>query len=55
MSFRPPRKVILTPEQLSYFQQSKTHQGIIGFIEELNDRVVGVKLRDECAQSPVCK
>lgn len=52
MSFHPPRKVILTPDQLAHFQQSKTHQDIIGFIEELNDRVVGVKLTDECAQSP---
>ncbi|KIP09941.1 hypothetical protein PHLGIDRAFT_125927 [Phlebiopsis gigantea 11061_1 CR5-6] len=51
MSFQPPRKVILIPEQLAHFQQSKTHQEIIAFIEELNERVVGVKLTDECAQS----
>ena len=55
MSFQEPRKAILTPEQLQYFQQSKTHQDIVGFIEELNERVVGVKLTDECAQSPVCE
>lgn len=55
MSFQSPRKAILTPDQLAHFQQSKTHQDIIGFIEELNERVVGVKLTDECALSPVCE
>ena len=55
MSFHTPRKVILTKEQLEHFQQSKTHQEIVGFIEELNERVVGVKLTDECAQSSVCE
>lgn len=55
MSFQPPRKAILTPSQLAYFQTSKTYQDIVGFIEGLNERVVGVKLTDECAQSPVCE
>ena len=55
MPFEEPRKSILTPEQLAYFQQSETYQDIIGFIEELNECVVGVKLTDECALSPVCE
>lgn len=45
-SFHPPTKRILTPEQLVAFQQSPTHGEIVGFIEELNDAVRGVKLRD---------
>lgn len=55
MSFYPPRKAILLPEQLAYFQQSKTYEDIITFIEELNERVLGVKLTSECEQSPVCE
>lgn len=55
MSFYPPRKAILLPEQLAYFQQSKTYEDIITFIEELNERVQGMKLTNECEQSPVCK
>ncbi|KAG6810618.1 hypothetical protein H0H92_011086 [Tricholoma furcatifolium] len=52
MSFRIPQKAILLPEQLQYFQTSKTHQEIISYIETLNNAVVGVKLSDECSQSP---
>lgn len=53
MSFHPPRKVILTKEQLEHFQASKTHADIATFIETLNEAVVGVKLTDECPESPV--
>ena len=55
MSFQPPRKAILTPDQLAHFQKSKTYQDIVGFIEDLNERVVGVKLTDEIPISPVRK
>ena len=53
MSFFPPRKVILSKEQLELFQASKTHADIVAYIETLNEAVVGVKLTDECSQSPV--
>ena len=55
MSFQIPRKAILTPEQLSFFKDSKTYRDIVGFIEGLNEDVVSVKLTDECEQSPVCE
>lgn len=51
--YRQLTKAILTPEQLVFFQTSKTHQTIISFIETLNDSVTGVKLSDECEQSNV--
>ncbi|KAI0657502.1 Phosphotyrosyl phosphatase activator [Cubamyces menziesii] len=50
--FLPPRKVILTKEQLEAFQQSKTHETIVSYINALNECVVGVKLTDELAVSP---
>ncbi|OJT05937.1 Serine/threonine-protein phosphatase 2A activator 2 [Trametes pubescens] len=50
--FFAPRKIILTKEQLEAFQQSKTHETIVGYINALNAAVVGVKLTDECAVSP---
>ncbi|KAL1948423.1 hypothetical protein VTO73DRAFT_12498 [Trametes versicolor] len=50
--FFPPRKIILTKEQLEAFQQSKTHETIVGYINALNAAVVGVKLTDECPVSP---
>lgn len=53
MSFHPPRKVILTKEQLEAFQASKTHQDIVNYVETLNNAVVGVKLSDQCSESPV--
>lgn len=53
--FFPPRKIILTKEQLEAFQQSKTHETIVGYINALNAAVVGVKLTDECPVSPVRK
>lgn len=52
MSFKIPRKAILLPEQLTYFQRSKTHQTVVSYIESLNNAVVGVKLTDECSESP---
>ncbi|KAI9060099.1 Phosphotyrosyl phosphatase activator [Trametes sanguinea] len=45
--FLPPRKVILTKEQLEAFQQSKTHETIVSYINTLNECVVGVKLTDD--------
>lgn len=53
--FFPPRKLILTKEQLEAFQQSKTHETIVAYITALNEAVVGVKLTDECPVSPVRK
>jgi len=51
-SFTPPRKVILSKEQLEHFQVSQAHQDIVAYIQSLNDAVVGVKLADECSASP---
>jgi len=53
MSFQALRKAILSPEQLAYFQTSKTYRDVVSYIESLNNAVVGVKLTDECSESPV--
>ena len=46
MSFQPPRKCILSPEQLESFQSSKTYDQIVSYIDGLNEAVTGVKLND---------
>ncbi|PPQ79012.1 hypothetical protein CVT25_002321 [Psilocybe cyanescens] len=51
MSYQVPRKAILSKEQLQYFQESKTHQDIVSYIETLNDAVIGSKLTDDCSMS----
>ena len=48
-----PRKAILSQEQLVQFQGSQCHKDIVSYIESLNASVTGVKLSDECPQSPV--
>ncbi|KAH9927906.1 Phosphotyrosyl phosphatase activator [Epithele typhae] len=48
----PPRKLILTKENLEAFQQSETHQTIVSYITALNESVVGVKLTDDIPISP---
>ena len=53
MSFQSPRKCILSPEQLTAFQSSKTLHQVVTYIETLNDSVVGVKLTDDSPESPV--
>lgn len=53
MSLKAPRKLILTPEQLSAFQKSDTHLEIISYIEKLNDAVIGVPLQYDCSESEV--
>ncbi|RDB17062.1 Serine/threonine-protein phosphatase 2A activator 2 [Hypsizygus marmoreus] len=52
MPFQIPQKAILLPNQLAYFQTSKTYQDIVSYIETLNDSVIGVKLSAECSESP---
>ena len=52
-TFQKPRKAILTKEQLAQFQASQCHKDIVSYIESLNASVTGVKLSDECPQSPV--
>lgn len=58
MAYQVPRKAILLPEQLAHFQTSETHKKITGYIEALNNSVVGVKLTDgdtlSQTQSAVC-
>lgn len=53
MAYKPPRKTILTKEQLQYFQESQTHKDIVAYIEILNESVVGSKLTDDCSISKV--
>jgi serine/threonine-protein phosphatase 2A activator len=48
-----PRKAILSQEQLTQFQNSQCHKNVVSYIEALNASVTGVKLSDECSQSPV--
>lgn len=51
--FEKPTKAIIIPSQLEQFQQSGTHSKVLGYIQTLNDAVVGVKLRDPCPESEV--
>jgi len=53
MGFDIPRKRILSNVQLTAFQSSNTHNAIVSYVEVLNDSVIGVKLTDEVALSPV--
>lgn len=53
MAFQVPQKAILSPDQLQAFQTSATRQQVVSYIESLNEAVVGVKLSDECPESPV--
>lgn len=46
MSFQPPRKCILSPDQLTAFQSSKTYDQVVSYIDGLNDAVLGAKLGD---------
>lgn len=46
MSFQPPRKCILSSEQLNAFQSSQTYNQIVSFIDSLNEAVTAVKLND---------
>lgn len=39
-----PRKRILSKQHLEAFQASQTHSDVIGFIEELNASIIGLKL-----------
>ena len=48
-----PKKEILLPDQLTWFQTSEAHKAVVSYIEVLNNSVIGVKLTDECSKSPV--
>ncbi|KAI0301361.1 hypothetical protein BC826DRAFT_1090081 [Russula brevipes] len=50
-SFRALEKAVLSKEQLTAFQSSKTYEKVTSYIETLNNSVIGFKLTDECAQS----
>ena len=52
-TFEKPRKAILSKDHLAQFQASQCHKDIVSYIESLNASVTGVKLSDECPQSPV--
>ena len=52
-TFRVVEKAILTKEQLTAFQSSKTFAKVTSYIEALNNAVIGCKLTDECTQSEV--
>lgn len=41
-----PRKRILSKQHLEAFQASPTHADVIGFIEELNGSIVGLKISE---------
>jgi hypothetical protein len=53
VTYEAPNKAIITPTQLEQFQQSPTHSRVLGYLETLNEAVVGVKLRDTCHESEV--
>lgn len=51
--YSPPQKLILTPAQLAYFQDSETHKSIVGYIEILNQAILSRKLTDDCSEGEV--
>lgn len=52
--YRTTYKAVLTPSQLDFFRSiSKTHNAVLGFVKDLNESVVGVKLSAECDISDV--
>jgi serine/threonine-protein phosphatase 2A activator len=53
MSFTVPQKRILTREDLDEFQASDAYAQFIGFIENLNESVKGVKTDSQIETSPV--
>jgi serine/threonine-protein phosphatase 2A activator len=53
LDYSPPQKLILTPAQLAYFQDSETYKSIIGYIEILNQAILSCKLTDECPEGEV--
>lgn len=48
-----PQKLILTPAQLAYFQDSETHKSIISYIEIVNQAILSRKLTDDCPEGEV--
>ncbi|KAJ3746636.1 Phosphotyrosyl phosphatase activator [Lentinula detonsa] len=54
-SYQPPRKTLLIPAQLEWFQTSETHKLIVDYIEALNESVIGAKLSDNVEESPSVK
>jgi hypothetical protein len=53
MTYRKPRKEILSEQQLAAFPSTQTYVDVISYIETLNESVIGVKLTDECSVSDV--
>lgn len=54
-SYTIPTKYILTKAHLAAFQRSKTYSEIFGFIDELNEDIVGKKLTEAGEGSEVCQ
>lgn len=54
-SYAIPTKHILTKAHLAAFQRSKTYSDIFGFIDELNEDIVGKKLTEAGEGSEVCQ
>lgn len=52
-SYAAPSKRIVTQSHLSAFQSSETHGELLGFIDELNEAIVNVKLTEHCPISDV--
>lgn len=48
-----PTKRIVSKAHLDAWLTSSTHSELVKFVEELNESVVGIKLRDEVVQSDV--
>lgn len=48
-----PQKYIFSKAHLEAFTRSKTHDAILGFIDELNDEIVGAKLSEAGEPSEV--
>jgi hypothetical protein len=52
-SYIPPRKHILSTAHLSAFRRSSAYTDIVGFVDKLNDSVVGEKLTEAGGGSDV--
>jgi serine/threonine-protein phosphatase 2A activator len=53
LTFMIPNRQILTKDDLEKFRESDAYNDFTGFVERLNNSVIGLPLSTECFISPV--
>eukprot|EP01018_Ginkgo_biloba_P035919 Gb_10623 [translate_table: standard] len=54
-SFQPPRRKIVSTEDIEKFHRSEAGKTFLGFVVALSDSIQGHKVSDYCLESPVIK